>query len=238
MSLIANLKLNGNLSVLQGLTESAALGDSIVTHNNARACAGPADTVGVRWSAGAGASGRSIIPSHPRYSIPTTGQLTITFWMRPDVANFVGEGSTSDYCYPISKSANYLHEWAVRYYSHNSATRPGHLSCYAFNPDGGFGAGARWPATIPVGVWTHVACVYDLINDNINIYVGGVVGNSGERIFEFQTTRIYPKAQGQPIQLGGRGAGADYVGGLAHLRFYDTALTQPEVAADMVAVAA
>jgi hypothetical protein len=203
-----------------------------VTHAGARFCAGPADAVATKWGAGLGGIGRSVVHSElaKLCSVPHTGQLSLSFWLRPDVENFTGEGSTSDYCYPISKSSNGAHEWAIRYYSHDSGTRPGHLSCYAFNSDGGFGSGARWGATIPVGVWTHVCAVFDIINDTIGLYVGGVLAGSGERIFEYQTTRIYPKAGVSPIHLGGRGSGADYVGGLADVRFFDTALDAQGVA--------
>jgi hypothetical protein len=171
-------------------------------------------------------------PTDHSLSIATSGRLSFSLRMRPDSSVFTGEGSTADYCWPLAKgSSSGFYEYGLRFYSAHSATRPGHLSCYAYNPTGGLGAGARWATPLVAGTWYHVVVSYDMVADRIAMFVDGVEATSGERIFEFQGDRIAPVSNGAPIQLGKRGNGADFVGSLRDLRFFGTALTQADAAA-------
>jgi hypothetical protein len=171
-------------------------------------------------------------PADNSLSIATSGRLSISLRIRPDASTYAGEGSTADYSWPLAKgSSSGFYEYGLRHYSTHSTTRPGHLSCYAYNPTGGLGAGARWSTPLVAGTWYHVVVIYDMPADRIAMYVDGVAASSGEKIFEYQGDRIVPVSNGAPIQIGKRGNGADFVGSLRDLRFFGTALTPAEVAA-------
>jgi hypothetical protein len=169
-------------------------------------CNGPYDKPATRYGAGL----RSILP--PAH-IATTGQLLLRFMMRIDELDFVGEGPQQEYCYPIECGEPGAFEWALRLYRTNSS-RPNHLSAYAFNYDGGFGAGARFGSPLAnYNTWYEVAVGFDLINDRIDIAVDGSPGLSGEQNFTYHKNqpdqrRIFPRPVGPGIRLGGRNVDA------------------------------
>jgi hypothetical protein len=80
------------------------------------------------------------IASVADYSIATTGELSVSAWMRPDTLDFPRWEETG-YVYWLGKGASGKQEWAFRMYNRDNTTetppRPNRISVYTFNPDGG-----------------------------------------------------------------------------------------------------
>jgi hypothetical protein len=102
------------------------------------------------------------IPRIAGYSVSTTGELTISAWLRPDTLNFPSIERNSDYIHWLGKRDRSgdegNHEWAFRMYNHcdplGSPFRPNRISFYLFNRHGGLGVGSY-------GKWIHVVGVAD-----------------------------------------------------------------------------
>ena len=90
------------------------------------------------------------IPSIGDYSVSTTGELTVSAWMRPDTLDFLSVELNSDYIHWLGKGdasgAGGNQEWTFRMYNHNdpldTPPRPNRISFYLFNPQGGLGVGS------------------------------------------------------------------------------------------------
>ena len=73
--------------------------------------------------------------SRGAFSIPTTGTLTVEYWIRPDTLQF-SDSEGSGYVYILGKGSRDRHEWYGRmYYKHNSENRPNRISGYALQPE-------------------------------------------------------------------------------------------------------
>jgi hypothetical protein len=109
------------------------------------------------------------IPSIADYSVSTTGELTNSAWLRPDILNFPSVERNSDYIHWLGKGetsgAGGNQEWAFRMYNHsdplNSPSRPNRISFYLFNPQGGLGVGSYVQVPIHKGKWIHIVGVAD-----------------------------------------------------------------------------
>jgi hypothetical protein len=109
------------------------------------------------------------VPDADAFSVPTTGQLTLELWIRPDVYDFPDAETSTDgpLVYPLYKGnrtgpgGNI--EYAVRMYS-RSSTRPNRMSAYLFAPDGGLGAGSYAEDPIILSGWVHLVAVFDGVN--------------------------------------------------------------------------
>ena len=90
------------------------------------------------------------IPSLADYSVSTTGQLTISAWLKPDTLNCPSVKRNSDYIHWLGKGersgAEGNQEWTFRMYNHydplDSPSRPNRISFYLFNPQGGLASAA------------------------------------------------------------------------------------------------
>src|SRR6266702_6673572 len=98
------------------------------------------------------------LPDSPDFSVATTGQLTVSAWIRPDVLTF-----------PIAQSTGYVHwlgkgepgqrEWVFRMYNAQTTDdppRPNRVSFYVFNLVGGEGIGSYFQEPVRAGEWIHV----------------------------------------------------------------------------------
>jgi len=84
------------------------------------------------------------IPDSPDFSVVTTGQLSVSAWIRPDVLTFPVFQSTG-YVHWMGKGEAGQHEWVFRMYNEETTDtppRPNRISFYVFNPGGGEGIGS------------------------------------------------------------------------------------------------
>ncbi|MGH9197117.1 MAG: hypothetical protein ACRD1T_15435, partial [Acidimicrobiia bacterium] len=97
------------------------------------------------------------VESHPDFSLATTGQLTVSVWMKPAALYFpTTEGN--GYVHWLGKGGPNQQEWAFRIYSKDTThaenprrcdpgepfitTRQNRISFYVFPPEGGQGVGS------------------------------------------------------------------------------------------------
>ena len=117
-------------------------------------------------------------------SVPITGNLTISAWIRPDVNNFP-KTCVSD---PVSEGG-YVHwlgkseygdrnqcEWVFRMYSKTGSSRPNRISFYVFNRDGAIGVGSYFQDDVVPGTWIYVTGVIDA--SKTYIYKNGLLRDS------------------------------------------------------------
>lgn len=185
------------------------------------------------------------IPSQPRYSIPTTGQLTWEVWLKPATLNFAhSDGGLVDY---LGKCETYgpTCEWEGRLYNQkSSANRPSRFSGYVFNPNAGLGSGANWqPAanTIQAGQWYHVVTTYQILRQRpdcegpeigtIDIWVNGIKWDSTRHgqtgcISQFH---VAPQALSSPVNVGRMSANSHFEGAIGKFAIYDRTLDEAEI---------
>src|SRR6516164_288784 len=109
------------------------------------------------------------IPSIDDYSVSTTGELTVSAWMRPDTLDFPNVEANHDYIHWLGKGetsgAAGDQEWTFRMYNRHdpsdSPPRPNRISFYLFNPQGGLGVGSYVQVPIHRGRWIYVVGVAD-----------------------------------------------------------------------------
>jgi hypothetical protein len=94
------------------------------------------------------------------FSIPTTGALTVSVWIRPDVLDFAkASGVTGDvYVNLLGKSQTggpNTEEWELRIRNYTS-TYPNRIAFYIFDAQGKQGMGSYFQDTAGVGEWIHI----------------------------------------------------------------------------------
>jgi hypothetical protein len=186
------------------------------------------------------------VGSSPLFSVATTGALTVSVWMVPQVLTFTH--SVKGYVHWLGKGIRFgssgQQEWTFRMYNlANDANRPNRISFYVFNLEGRLGSGSYYEDRnnpIVAGQWLHLTGVAD--NGAITIYKDGIdtghcfqyqgdgpcrhqVDAAGNRII------INPAAGSAPLRIGtGTQDGESYFqGGIAALSIWNRALTNTEV---------
>jgi hypothetical protein len=172
--------------------------------------------------------------SRGAFSIPTTGRLTVEYWIRPDALQFP-DSESSGYVYILGKGGSNAHEWYGRMYNKdNSEGRPNRISGYAFNPNGGLGAGSYFQDTVTAGQWIHVALVFNM-KDTSSAYPTGYV-----KIFKNGVLRdtdslkgydIVPKAGSAPLRIGTGYLNSYFKGAVGDVAFYDKELSASRLSA-------
>lgn len=176
-------------------------------------------------------------------SIDYTGELTIEAWIRPDVLQFP-KWESSGYVHWLGKGDTWKkgHEYLCRIYNfENSENRPNRISGYAFNPEGGFGAGASFQEPVIPGEWIHVVVCYTTANVTkqfpnglksfptgyVSIYKNGIFKNVGGMI-QFD---IAPKNGPMDLFIGTRDLRSFFLGGIGKLAIYNRLLMDREITA-------
>lgn len=183
------------------------------------------------------------VPNSDKFSISTTGGLTISAWIRPDMLKFphvdgsgyvhwlgVGEGSGS----------TGQQEWAFRMYSQgNSENRENRISFYVFAPQGGEGIGSHFQDPVVVGQWIHVVGIAD--NETTSIYKNGVFRKcdqyrgTGDGTCQKYAFTITPKHGSAPLRIGHRDENSFFLGAIKRVRIWNRPLSKAEVA-DLYAI--
>jgi hypothetical protein len=113
------------------------------------------------------------IADSPDLSVATTGQLSVSAWIRPDVLTF-----------PVSESTGYVHwmgkgepgqrEWVFRMYNETTtdpSPRPNRISFYVFNLSGKEGIGSYVQEPLRAQEWMHIVGIAD--GETTSIYKNG-----------------------------------------------------------------
>jgi len=173
------------------------------------------------------------IPSHPDFSVSTTGQFSISVWIRPGALTFPdseGGPNQNDYAYFMGKGQSYGtsgdQEWACRMYNlGNSENRPNWISFYIFNPEGHLGSGSRIEDSVTTQVWIHLVGTVDVAADTIKWYKNGVLRD----VDTLSSFGVTPRAGNAPVRLGTMNFDSSWIGSIDNLRFYNRVLSPLEV---------
>ncbi len=182
------------------------------------------------------------IPHSDDFSIQTSGEgLTVEVWIKPSVFIYAGEGGKK-YIHWLGKGKPDKMEWGFRLYSSDHPQRPKRISAYAWNPQGGEGAGAYLDgAHVEDGQWIHlVACFQHYVHPcagmtGVQLYVNGqfVKGppSPGTLYFDEGSWSVVPRSGDAPLRFATRSATANSFlnGQLDEVAIYPKVLTPERI---------
>ena len=167
------------------------------------------------------------IADHNTFTVPTTGALSISVWMRPDVLIFPFDESTG-YVHWMGKGVSGQHEWVFRMYSaDNTELRENRTSFYMFNLTGGQGAGSYVQEPVTPGVWIHYVAVVSMAADTITWFKNGV--QKDQDPFQNSQYNIVPGNGTAPVRIGTRNLTSYFQGAIDDVRFYNRVLSLAEI---------
>ena len=176
------------------------------------------------------------IPDNDVFSVPTTGYLSISVWMRPDVLQFpkneggyvhwMGKGTAS--------GTNGNQEWVFRMYNYTLTnapppddTRTNRTSFYLFNNIGGEGAGSYVQEPLTAGTWYHYVAVVSTPSNTITWYKNGV--KKDQDCFNCDPYYIIPQNSNAPVRVGTRDLHSYFQGAIDDIYIYNRVLTTNEI---------
>lgn len=179
-----------------------------------------------------GESGYVEIPDADIFSEPTTGELSVEAWIRPDSLDMPNRES-SGYVHWMGKGVSGEHEWVSRMYQEgNEEDRANRISFYSFNLSGGLGAGSYFQDDVIVGQWIHYVGTFDDIRTTI-------FKNGEERDSDLLSGYdITPENGDAPVRIGTRDRNSYFQGAIGRVAFYSTRLTESRAAAHFAAAGA
>lgn len=165
----------------------------------------------------------------------TTATLTVEAWIRPDVLQFRSEESTG-YIHWLGKGEQDNYEYMARMYSaDNDEDRPNRISGYAFNKDGGLGAGSYFQDDIKAGEWIHYVLVINAAaaggeypHGYTKIFRDGVLRDQDDLSINGRT--IVPTRGSAPLRVGTSNLESFFEGGIGKVALYDRELTAGQIA--------
>jgi Concanavalin A-like lectin/glucanases superfamily len=177
------------------------------------------------------------VSDSPAFSVTTTGQLTVSAWIRPDVLTFPTAQSTG-YVHWLGKGEPGQHEWVFRMYNQQTSDdqpRPNRISFYVFNLAGGQGIGSYFQETVTAGEWIHVVGTVDA--EHTAIYKNGefkdcdrYTGSGPGKCHNYSPDRwIVPQRGNAPLRIGTRDLRSFFLGAIREVRIWQRALTAAEV---------
>ena len=167
------------------------------------------------------------LPDHDAFTVPTTGALSISVWLRPDVLVFPVDESTG-YVHWMGKGVSGQHEWTFRMYSFdNTENRENRTSFYMFNLTGGQGAGSYVQEPITTGAWIHYVAVVNMSTDTITWYKNAV--QKDQDPFQVSQYNIVPGNGTAPVRIGTRDFASYFQGAIDDVRFYNRVLSVAEI---------
>jgi hypothetical protein len=194
--------------------------------------AGGAPTAGLVAPVFDGESGYVEIPDADMFSEPTTGELSVEAWIRPDSLDMPNRES-SGYVHWMGKGVSGEHEWVSRMYQQgNSEDRENRISFYSFNLSGGLGAGSYFQDDVMVGEWIHYVGTFD--DTRTFIYKNGVERDS-DLLSGYD---IMPENGDAPVRIGTRDRNSYFQGAIARVAFYSSRLSESQAAAHFAAAGA
>lgn len=178
------------------------------------------------------------IQDHDLLEITTTGILTIEAWMRPDVLQFPNwEGS--GYVHWMGKGegdgTTGQQSWLARMYNYtNQENRPNRISGYAFNPEGGLGAGSYFQDPINTTDWIQYTLVINTV-DTSDTYPTGYTKIFKNGVLRDQDSligyNIIPENTTAPTRIGTQDLDSFLQGSVGKVAIYDYELTERQLVA-------
>lgn len=158
------------------------------------------------------------------FSVNTTGSLTISAWLRPDVLIFPVEESNG-YVHWLGKRRLNEQEWVFRINGlDNDQFRDNRISFYVFNSGPGRACGSDFQDPVQAGQWIHVAGVVDGNSQTTSIYKNGVLRNTNS----FPGI-ITPQHASAPLRMATRDFASFFEGALAQVRIWNRVLSAQKV---------
>lgn len=183
-----------------------------------------------------GSTGYIEIPDSPDFSVPTTGALTVSAWMRPDTLTFPQAEGTG-YVHWMGKGEAGRQEWVFRMYNlQNTETpeRPNRISFYVFNPGPGKGVGSYFQEEVTAGEWIHVVGAAD--DQRTYIYRDGVFKRCdryrgpADGDCQSHDLVIQPQHGTAPLRIGTRDFHSFFQGSIRDVRIWSRLLSDAEIA--------
>ncbi len=174
-------------------------------------------------------------------SIPTSGVgMTVECWMRPDALDF--PVSSEGYIHWLGKGDGHANEWGFRFYPKSDGERSNRISAYAWNLDGGLGAGAYFQDHLVAGDWIHIVAIFNDPSATPAVPMPGVSinrdgalrqspPNKGCRYYNPPDWNVTPTHGKAPLRLGTRDLKTFLIGGLDEIAVYPRILTPVEIMA-------
>jgi hypothetical protein len=185
------------------------------------------------------------VPDSTALSVPRTGVLTISAWIRPDTLQFPVQEGTG--FVNLLGKCEYAHvnqcEYEMRMYSETNTenpVRPNRLCAYAFNLNGGEGSGSYVQDPVTVGRWIMVVTVVNTRAATPTAPTGYV------RIFKDGVWRqtvaltqfgVTPQHGTAPFRVGSVELYSYFMGAIGKVAVFDYELTPAQVAAEYAAMA-
>ena len=170
------------------------------------------------------------IPDNDAFSISTTGALTISVWVSPEVLNFP-KSEAGGYVHWMGKGVPHQHEWVFRMYnkdlSQGQENRPNRMSAYAFNLEGGQGPGSYVQEQVQENEWIHFVARYDVKTNKITLFKNGVQKDQDD--LHETKYNVQVKNGTAPLRLGTRSQWSYFQGRIDDLRIYNRALSESEI---------
>ena len=173
------------------------------------------------------------IPDSPDFSVATTGQLTVSAWIRPDVLTFPHAEGTG-YVHWLGKGESKQREWVFRMYNAQTTDdppRPNRMSFYVFNLTGGQGIGSHVQEPVTAGAWMQVVGTVD--GEHTSIYKNGqfkdcdrYTGSGPDTCHTYPPDRwIEPQRGNAPLRVGASDLKRFFQGAIRDVRIWNRALT-------------
>jgi len=165
------------------------------------------------------------MPDSSDFSLPTTGALTVSAWMRPEVLTF--SNTENGYVHWMGKGEKGQQEWVFRIYSaDNRVGRANRISFYLFNLNGGEGIGSHFQDPnnpVQAGVWIHVVGAADA--QRTYLYINGTKIDS-----DVYAPSIQPQHGTAPLRIGTRDFNSYFQGDIREVRVWNRKLDDSEIA--------
>lgn len=186
-----------------------------------------------------GSNGYFSVATDEAFSISTTGRLSVEAWIRPHTLEFPND-EQSGYVHFMGKGLasgpNGDREWGCRMYSKtNDENRPNRISGYAWNLEGGYGAGAYFQEPVSVNEFIHYVVTYNLDDGphgTVRIYRNGVFAHSDGLVYrpgQPDEVIVRPEPGNAPVRVGTREGQSWFQGMIAKVAIYGHALTEEMV---------
>jgi hypothetical protein len=164
--------------------------------------------------------------------IVRTGILTVEAWFRPDTLQFDHEEG-SGYVWWMGKGDTNQQSWAARMYSYNNTEgRFNRISGYAFNLNGGLGAGSYFQDNVTIGEWILYTLTINTVNVSSTYPTGytKIFKNGIERdqdsLFNYNIT---PQNGAAAMRIGTRQLQSFFKGAIGKVALFDYELSSSQV---------
>lgn len=174
------------------------------------------------------------IPDSDHLEVTATGILMVEAWIRPDVLDFPKTELDKDYIHWMGKGEPGEHSWAARMYNKNSwrEGRPQRISGYAFNLEGGLGAGSYFEDEIPSGTWIHFVLIINTKKTSSKYPTGyTMLYRDGELRDQddLESYDVIPGNGSAPIRIATRDLKSFFKGSIGKVALYDRELSKEEI---------